>query len=269
MLIYWFTTCREGAMHFSVSTWNWASLLKDGLSYRAMLEDIQASGFGIELWLATMSEADIGIYEQHFKGCFPTVSCHTSLANSYDDEILRKEIALCERIEASLMVVHPCSIGFDAHTWDTHYGKPYDSRRFDCLEHYISLAEKHDVLLALENGPVEVLEQVMDHVESKHLGAHLGICIDTGHASMHMHDEATYLYHLLRRFLPHVAQLHIHDNHGIADDHLLPGAGIIDWNQVMGIVSQRREDISFVFELKGQSDPLHSAIEARRFIEHQ
>jgi len=259
---------REVGVHFSVSTWNWAALLKEGLSYQSMLDEIKKSGFGIEFWLATMSKADIQVYEERYKGSFAHVSCHTSLANTYKDEILKSEIALCKRLGASLMVVHPCSIGFDAHTWDAHYAKGFDSKKFEQIEHYIELAERHQVLLALENGPIEVLEQVMNYVESKHLGSYMGICIDTGHASMHMNEDAEYLFNLLRRFLSNLVQLHIHDNFGNADDHLVPGEGVIDWTKVLDIIGQGQEDVPFVFELKGQRNPLQSAFSAKRFIEN-
>ena len=259
---------REVFMHVSVSTWNWAALLKEGLSYQAMLDEIKKSGFGIEFWLATMSASDIQVYEEQYKGSFACVSCHTSLANTFDDEILKSEIALCQRLGASLMVVHPCSFGFDAHTWDTHYVKAYDAKKLERVEHYIELAQRHHLLLALENGPIEILEQVMDYVESKHLGSHMGICIDTGHASMHSNEDEEYLHNLLRRFLPNLAQLHVHDNFGSADDHMIPGEGVIDWTKVLDIIGQRREDIPFVFELKGQRDPLQSAFSAKQFIEN-
>lgn len=55
----------------------------------------------------------------------------------------------------------------------------------------------------------------------------VGVCLDTGH---------TWLGGHWRRFVEvagaRLIHLHIHDNHGYADDHLPPGEGVIDWATV-------------------------------------
>lgn len=253
------------AMGFAVSTWNWAAKLKAGQSYGQMLAAIKDSALGIEFWLATMSPEDVETYLHAYAGSFPLVSCHTSLANQFDEATLKREIVLCNRLGASVLVVHPCSLGFAAHTWDAAYTKAVDAILMERVEEYGELAKANHVVLALENGPVEVLTQVMDLVKAKGLQDRLGICIDTGHASMHAKEDPTYLYALLERFLPHLVQLHVHDNHGVADDHLVPGTGCIDWQRVFALLNG--VDIPIVFELKNQSDPLQSALESIRFIE--
>jgi sugar phosphate isomerase/epimerase len=49
-------------------------------------------------------------------------------------------------------------------------------------------------------------------------------CFDTGHANMWRTWEQ-----YVPRYLNKISALHIHDNHGKADEHLLPGDGTIDF----------------------------------------
>ena len=52
----------------------------------------------------------------------------------------------------------------------------------------------------------------------------VGMCLDTGHAHLGRYIEA--FIDLAGARLLHV---HLHDNHGTHDDHLIPGRGAIDW----------------------------------------
>lgn len=56
----------------------------------------------------------------------------------------------------------------------------------------------------------------------------VGFCLDTGHA--HLTGE---MAALLRRCGKYLCNIHIHDNSGDADCHLIPGQGTIDWFALM------------------------------------
>lgn len=55
----------------------------------------------------------------------------------------------------------------------------------------------------------------------------VGMCLDTGHA---------HLGRFIRAFIdlagPRLMHVHLHDNRGTADEHLIPGRGTIDWCEV-------------------------------------
>ncbi|MBN2552486.1 MAG: sugar phosphate isomerase/epimerase, partial [Spirochaetales bacterium] len=59
---------------------------------------------------------------------------------------------------------------------------------------------------------------------------------------------------------------HISDNHGIKDDHAVPGRGNIDWPPVASILKQIDFDGPFVLELRTPPPP-ESAYQAREFME--
>jgi len=157
-------------------------------------------------------------------------------------------------------------LGFLAHTWDYSYNKPHDSSIFSKIESYAQLASERGIQLALENGPIEILEEVMNFVVSKKLEKTIGICIDTGHASMHFKQDQDYVLKHLRTFKEHLLQLHIHDNDGSVDDHHIPGTGCVPWHEVMQILGEKRDSLNFVCELKTEGAPIVAAKEAIKFI---
>jgi sugar phosphate isomerase/epimerase len=89
-----------------------------------------------------------------------------------------------------------------------------------------SVASDHSVLACLENmiGIREFLCKMPEELAGMVEGIEgIGITIDIGHANT---------VGLVREFLPFLSaasHLHVHDNHGVHDEHLVLGAGTIDW----------------------------------------
>jgi len=82
--------------------------------------------------------------------------------------------------------------------------------------------------------------------------ANVGVVIDTGHRNL-IGDPAT----AVRAVAGHLISLHIHDNAGVADEHLLPGRGVIDWRQVLTALRAVRYDGVFLYELTRPEDLPH------------
>ena len=254
-------------MKFAVSTWNYNNYRKKGFTFTQIMDEITQSNLGIEFWLATLTPEDIKEYKTNYAGQISNVSCHTSLANTFLEETLLKEIALCQQLGAKILVVHPVSLGFTAHTWDYSYEKPHDIATFAKLESYVRLASDHGVKLALENGPIEILQEVMEFSIHRKFEDILGICIDTGHASMHWGKDTDYVARHLRTFKDHLFQLHVHDNQGFADDHSIAGSGCVPWQEMMRILGGLRETLTFVCELKTEGPPMEAAQATIRFLQ--
>ncbi|MEN6548629.1 MAG: sugar phosphate isomerase/epimerase family protein [Armatimonadia bacterium] len=90
-------------------------------------------------------------------------------------------------------------------------------------------AEALGVALALENGMQGYLatnDELLAFVAGYDHPA-VGICYDSGHAHI-MEGAAT----VLEALSQYVVTVHLHDNDGTADQHLVPGHGTIDWRPV-------------------------------------
>ncbi len=127
------------------------------------------------------------------------------------------------RMGARVVVVHP---GYEV-------GGEEDLRRCQdtvraSLERLLPLAEQLDLRLAVENMlPAHTLSRHEDLLECVARVDHprVGICLDTGHA--HVVDSVERAIEVFGALIIHV---HLHDNDGTADQHLLPPRGTIGWN---------------------------------------
>ena len=59
----------------------------------------------------------------------------------------------------------------------------------------------------------------------------------------------TGLDHAFELLKPRIRELHLHDNHGLRDEHLWPGSGSIDWNQVAKLTSSLPTEVPGILEI--------------------
>ena len=119
------------------------------------------------------------------------------------------------------------------------YGLPVDGSRTDALTRQDEALDRLEAYV-LESPVVLCLETLSgrdadmpnpDLIRMAHRrsAAAFGVVLDTGHA--HIAGDLTGLAQTSGRRLQN---LHLHDNDGRGDLHLVPGAGTIDWTQFMG-----------------------------------
>ena len=93
----------------------------------------------------------------------------------------------------------------------------------------VAAAEERGVTIALENIYLhEYLTYVFDRVDSPSLG----FCYDAGHRNCNEPD-----IDLLSMFGDRLAALHLHDNDGSGDQHLIPFEGGIEWQEQMAKIA--------------------------------
>lgn len=102
------------------------------------------------------------------------------------------------------------------------------------LEALLPLAEELDVGVALENlvdGGFTRVAQLLHRFDSPALG----FCYDSGHAAIAA-DTTDCTAAQVGRLLA----VHLHDNDGVEDAHMLPLEGVVDWDAVLGILAALR-----------------------------
>lgn len=80
-------------------------------------------------------------------------------------------------------------------------------------------------------------------------GDYFGFCLDTGHINLLQKDFRTYIPTLG----PRICALHIHDNDGMADSHLAPYTGSIDWKAFYTALREIGYDGDLDFETFAQT----------------
>lgn len=72
-----------------------------------------------------------------------------------------------------------------------------------------------------------------------------GLCFDVGHA----HCSTVYpAMEWLENLHPYIRHLHLHDNHGVRDEHLGMGQGTLPWKEILGFIREKMPRIDAVLE---------------------
>ena len=155
------------------------------------------------------------------------------------DEI-KRAIEVAERLPYSYLVLH---LGVP--------GEEYDLRKFDAaftsVEHLKIFAKERGVQILLENIPSELSapERMLAFFQYTRLD--LKVCFDTGHAHMTGGVQAAF-----RTLRERIAAIHLHDNHGEKDEHLLPFEGEIDWAQTIRDFRSAGIQFPLLFEVNSE-----------------
>jgi sugar phosphate isomerase/epimerase len=257
-------------MKFCISTWNYLANYGVETDLFSAAEEIRNIGFGIELFLNW--PADLAIFHRNNWSTIKErcgnpegLSLHSGVVRSFSEEAIREEIDLCRYLEADLLVLHPRSLGVEEGTLDLYPSAQLDDADLHRIIAIVEYARDRGVVLALENGTLEVLQRVRDHVKVELGTDNFGICIDTGHANLHREQDASYLLRLIEEFRDELIQVHLSDNAGETDEHNLPGRGNIEWPGVISDLKVMDFTGPFVLELR-TPDPPESAKTAREFV---
>lgn len=197
-------------------------------------------------------------------------SCHAPFTNidladpqrcQHAVHALRKTIAFCHQLNCSAITLH---ISASPGVKTRAALKQAKECAIDSLGTIISVARERHVEILLENLVPRAqhlrlgaeIEDLIDIVDALN-GQGVGICIDTGHSVLNRHDPIEDI-HKAGRWL---RSLHINDNNGLEDLHMVPGSGVIRWSHVYQALHDIRYEGVFMLEIEGRS-PIEKTIRA-------
>jgi sugar phosphate isomerase/epimerase len=156
------------------------------------------------------------------------------------DEV-KRALETAEHIHFKNLVVH---LGERTDTWSPRTLE----HALTALEHLDAFARPLGVRLLAENLVSEPTtpEHLIEIFTLGHL-TRLGVCLDLGHA----HITAG-IQDAIATLGSRIISLHVHDNHGVRDEHLWPGDGadgMIDWPGTMKALKSLAEPPAFVLEI--------------------
>ena len=114
-----------------------------------------------------------------------------------------------------------------------------------------------DLCICLENLRIHhgSVEELLSYVEELN-SPHLGICLDTGHLNL---SRSSSQRDFILRAGKHLRALHIADNEGERDQHLMPfGAGSVDMKEVASTLLEIGYDGLWNLEIPGERKTLRS-----------
>jgi sugar phosphate isomerase/epimerase len=113
------------------------------------------------------------------------------------------------------------------------------------LEHLGAFAHPLGVRLLVENLLSEATTptHLLTILEMGHL-PNVGVCLDLGHAHI-----TVGVAEAIATLGSHIGAVHVHDNHGMKDEHLWPGNGTIDWPATVQALKELSNPPSTVLEI--------------------
>ena len=126
-------------------------------------------------------------------------------------------------------------------------------RRVEALSRIAGFATGGDTTVCLENMSfpncgVETLDKIVALIEAVR-PCDVAVCLDTGHTLLSGVDGVEFI----RSSGPRLKAMHIHENIGPKDDHVLPyEQGTIPWDQVLAALSQIGYKGLFSLEIPGR-----------------
>jgi len=130
------------------------------------------------------------------------------------------------------------------HTTGGDYPPPCNQFGIDRFKRLIEKAEKNNVNIALENVyRPEYIDSLFKNIKSDRLK----YCYDSGHENCF-----TPGYDFLAKYGDKLAALHLHDNDGARDEHLLPFMGNVKWERIMAHLKRLGYKGPLAFEIDSQ-----------------
>ena len=130
-----------------------------------------------------------------------------------------------------MVMMHPCS------KFEPPFPSETGLRRFEAIAQY---ANQLGIEIGFENTKVTGFQRFL----IKNLKAKAGVCLDIGHCHAHFKDDFDYDF-----FRDKITSVHIHDNFGVKDEHLLPFDGNVDWKQAMSDLKRANFDRELTMEI--------------------
>lgn len=169
------------------------------------------------------------------------------------EELIRRSIIACGMLGIRWTVTHPSTVYEAGHDMSVSY-----ERNLEYYSKHVQTARENGVGICLENdfeyksapyqhiycSNVYELTQLVDGFSDPE---HVGVCYDFGHGNLVGHD-----YHRqnLNVIGSRLHAIHVQDNHGMADEHLLPFHGNIDWKEAMAGLADIGYDGDLTFEVQ-------------------
>ena len=170
--------------------------------------------------------AGIEIYQAHGPWRWPPQD-QTPEDRAERFEKMSRAILGCEILGCPNFIIHPIMPFGD---WQDPDPERLWEMNLEFFSRLCDVAKAHGRVICFENMPMTALslstpEQILRFVKQID-SPNMRVCLDTGHCAVFGISPADAVRLLGKEYL---RALHVHDNDGKADRHMLPGQGVIDW----------------------------------------
>lgn len=171
------------------------------------------------------------------------------LCEAEDRVILKRQLDLFRAVGVKYAVLHTDGIKGYA---DLSV-EEIKQRNLEAVRDLIGHIKDTEIVICLENinqkGMSGTAEELLWFIEQLN-GEHIGICLDTGHLNLGVDKDQIRFIRTAGKYLK---ALHLHDNDGSGDQHLMPTAlGQIDFQKLMAELKESGYDELYNLEVPGE-----------------
>lgn len=177
-------------------------------------------------------------------------------AEADNDLWVERSIEAASVLGAGYLVIHPIFRDCNGNEIKSRAG--FIEINANAIKKWLPLAEKRNVVLVSENllwgasRDPRIIAELVKKVDSPWFGW----CFDVGHAYCSGYQPS-----ILKKCAVTPVSIHIQDNHGAGDEHLIPGDGTIDWEAFLSAL----KDVGYLGDcvLEAHHQSLDAPDEAR------
>ena len=120
----------------------------------------------------------------------------------------------------------------------------YGEKGLNRIKEICDYAKSLNVKVAFENTKIKgYLDYVIENIDNDNVG----ICFDSGHCHAHFKDDFDF-----NKFKNRILAVHLHDNNGSVDAHLLPFDGTINWDELINSLKENGYNGPITLEIHHQ-----------------
>lgn len=184
------------------------------------------------------------------------IAANDSVIKSRSRELMKGSMDVAAEIGCRGVVFHTGLIGF------LRLDYYLDNWLENAEEFYKDLCEKYpETYIYLENSfeqEPDIFVRLMERMKGVN---NFKLCFDYGHAAL----TATSIEKWFEQLHPYIGHMHLNDNDGRDDLHMVPGEGVLDFNRWKQLVEKYDINAQVLLELNG-CDRINAALEYMKRI---
>ncbi len=135
---------------------------------------------------------------------------------------------------------------------------PLSSFGLDNIKRIVDCAEKNNVNVAIENiERTDYTEYILENITSERLK----LCYDSGHDKCYMKSG------FLEKHADKIVALHLHDNDGTSDQHMIPGDSDIDWRYIANALKDANYKGAITLECTNKGFDIYNCLKPEKYLE--
>lgn len=153
--------------------------------------------------------------------------------SEYSIRCLMHGLEVTAALGGKVMVMHTSYLPQFSRGGRRHWFRNWSER----MPQVVERADRYGITLALENT-WDDRPEILEHLAALLPGDGVRFCLDTGHVNAFSHLPLKKWWEGIG---DRVVVIHLHDNDGTSDDHLIPGKGSFDFSELAGYLRGREK----------------------------